>query len=104
MPVSNATFVQSVIRVYITWVYKHYLIWSLICPQKLSLKELIQFDKDLKNTSIALYQSVEEDLYIRKYGRFRYIKDFRKKYSRNGIPFLYLKLCMKIRKLIKGDK
>ena len=104
MPDNNAAFVQSVIRVYISWIYKHYLIWSILCPQKLNLKDLIQFDKDLKNTSIALYQSVEEDLYIRKYGRFRYIKDFRKNYSRNGLPFLYLKLCMKIRKLIKGDK
>lgn len=100
---ANASFVQSVICVYIIWIYKHYLIWSILSVNKLSTLELIQFDQGLKDKSPAFYQAVDNDLYIRKYVRIRYIKEFRKKYKRNGIPFLYLKLCIKIRKLIKGD-
>ena len=101
IPEPNAVFLQSEIRFFIIRIYKHYLI---LYPHSLKLSELAEFDKELNSNSTFFYRLVEDDVHKRKYGRFKYIKVFRKHFSRNGIPFLYLDLCMKLRKVIKGSR
>ena len=97
---SNQVFLESVIRFYIIRIYKHYLI---LYPHQLNISELVDFDEKLEKASGFFYMSVRDDLHVRKYGRFNYIKDFRRHYSRNGITFLYLDFCKFMRKLIKGN-
>lgn len=90
------TFISSLIR----QIYFHYLVNF---RGSLNMSELKSFDDDLKGISETLYESVNDVVDIRKFGTFKYIKDYRAGGLINRIRYLYYDSCLAAAKLLKKN-
>lgn len=90
------TFISSLVR----QIYFHYLVNF---RGILNMSELKSFDDDLKGISETLYESVHDVVDIRKFGTFKYIKDYRTGGLANRIRYLYYDSCLAAAKLLKKN-
>lgn len=100
IPADNASLLKQITAYHVQHVYFHYLINY---PHDLNEQELVSFDDNLKSSSPMLYDFISETQDIRKFGTFHYIRDFRKKGTRNTLKYAYYDACFAIKSLIKKN-
>lgn len=88
------SFSKDLVRI----VYQHYLINY---RKLLKETELISFDKDLKQASETIYQSVTNEFDRRKFGRFYYIRDFRNKKPGYYLKYTYYDFCRLVGSIVR---
>ena len=88
-----------IISDWIIEVYRHYL---LDYPRQLNRNDLNKFDNCLLHTSEEIYKKVDNDLEVRKFGKFYYIKDYRVMGRRKVVKYLYYDILRALGEHIKG--
>lgn len=78
------------------FIQHHYYEYLLLYPKVMNEDELKSFDKELLNTSKEIHCLLETSEDIRKFGKFRYISDFRRNGTRKSIKYFYFDACTAI--------